>query len=236
MTAQDWNPDLYLKYGKERTQPSIDLASRIIHAAPRAIIDIGCGPGNSTQILAQRWPDAKITGVDNSRTMIEKARRDFPEQDWLLLDVGRDDIPGRYDIVYSNAAIQWIPGHAALLEKFHGILIDSGLLAVQVPLPLDMPVGQAIRRTAAGEPWLSKMGEMGEVYTIHSASFYYDRLSKLFSSVEMWQTDYMHCMPSHEAIIEMMRSTGLRPYLDRLAAEGDRQAFEAQMLAELRKD
>lgn len=118
MTKNDWNPDLHLKFDKERIQPTIDLLSRIEFDSPSKIIDIGCGPGNSTQILAQRWPKSQITGIDNSQAMIDKACHDFPDQEWKLLDDGSDKLQGKFDIVFSNAAIQWIPNHFELLQKF----------------------------------------------------------------------------------------------------------------------
>ncbi|MHC1782992.1 MAG: methyltransferase domain-containing protein [Anaerolineaceae bacterium] len=134
MSNKDWNPDLYLRFEKERTQPSIDLVSRINFDAPGKIIDIGCGPGNSTQILVQKWPDALVTGVDNSPAMIEKAKKDYPNQNWMLLDAGKDEIKEKFDIIFSNATIQWIPNHQELFARFFCALNDNGLIAIQIPL------------------------------------------------------------------------------------------------------
>src|SRR6266542_994395 len=117
MNKHDWNPDLYLKFNKERIQPSIDLVSRIAINDPKSIIDIGCGPGNSTQILAERWPKARIVGVDNSPAMIEKAKKDYPHQEWCVLDAGKVLILETYDVVFSNATIQWIPDHERLMKR-----------------------------------------------------------------------------------------------------------------------
>jgi trans-aconitate 2-methyltransferase len=133
MNKKDWNPELYLKFDRERTQPSVDLVTRIDFDHPKKIIDIGCGPGNSTQILVQRWPYAEIIGVDNSPAMIERAKKDYPNQNWRMIDAGRDEIEGNYDIFFSNATIQWIPKHSELLKRFHNLLTDKGLIAIQVP-------------------------------------------------------------------------------------------------------
>jgi trans-aconitate 2-methyltransferase len=103
---KDWNPEQYLKFDKERIQPAIDLVSRIHIEHPHHIIDIGCGPGNNTQLLVQRWPQAKVTGVDKSPAMIEKARKDYPQQDWRLIDASKDVIDGQFDIIFSNSTIQ----------------------------------------------------------------------------------------------------------------------------------
>lgn len=146
MSKKDWNPDLYLKFNKERTQPSIDLVSRILVDNPSKIIDIGCGPGNSTQVLVQRWPHSKIFGVDNSPAMIEKAQNDYPNQNWEILDAGKDEFPDTYDIIFSNATIQWIPNHAELFRKLFHNLNEKGLIAIQTPLFWDMPLGKAIEK------------------------------------------------------------------------------------------
>jgi len=234
MITKDWNPDAYLTFDRERTQPSIDLVARIAFENPHAIIDVGCGPGNSTQILAQRWPESEITGIDNSPNMIERATRDFPNQNWILLDAGRDAISGAYDIVFSNAVIQWIPNHFELFEKFKTILSENGILAVQLPLLFDMPLGQSIARISHEDPW-AVTRDANDLFTIHTISDYYDFLSQLFSSVEIWTSDYIHVMDSAGAILEMIRSTGLRPYLDRLHNETEKRDFEQRVLADIKR-
>jgi trans-aconitate 2-methyltransferase len=236
MSYKDWNPDLYLKFNKERIQPTIDLVSRIDLDEPGKIVDIGCGPGNSTQILAQRWPNAAITGIDNSPAMIEKAKKDFPNQSWKLLDAGKDALDEQFDLVFSNAAIQWMPEHAQLFERFYGSLNKHGWLAVQLPLFWDMPLGQAIRRVAQNSRWSTAVAGVDELFTIHAYPYYYDLLSQRFSSIDMWETCYIHIMDSHASILEMIRTTGLKPYLDKLEDENDRKEFEALVLDEITKD
>ena len=236
MGKNDWNPDLYLKFNRERTQPSIDLVTRIKSDSPSRIIDIGCGPGNSTQILVQRWPDSMITGIDNSPAMIEKAKKDYPHQHWRLLDAEKDEIPGTYDIVFSNATIQWIPNHTELLEKLSDILNKNGLIAIQIPQFWDMPLGKAIEKIAKDNRWNSATKGVTELFTMHNYSFYYDQLSLRFNEIDIWETYYMHIMDSHFSILEMIRSTGLKPYLDMLDSEKDKQDFEAQVLTEIKRD
>jgi trans-aconitate 2-methyltransferase len=236
MSTTDWNPNLYLKFDKERTQPSIDLVSRINIDHPSRIIDIGCGPGNSTQVLVQRWPDSEIIGIDNSPAMIEKAKKDYPNQDWQLLDAGADEIAREFDIVFSNATIQWIPDHTKLFKKFHNMLSDNGTLAVQVPLFWDMPLGKSIATIAEYNRWNSKTKGVKELFTIHDSSFYYDILSELYYSIDIWVTDYIHILDSQISILEMIRSTGLRPFLDRLENDTDKYDFEALVLKEIKKD
>ena len=235
MQQTDWNPDLYLKFNKERTQPSIDLVSRIAHPNPQTIIDIGCGPGNSTQILVERWPHAQVAGADSSPAMIEKAKGDFPQQQWFHLDAGKDDLGSSYDIIFSNAVIQWIPDQPALFRKFHHALNDEGVIALQLPLFWDMPLGKAIKEVAKDERWSAVTQAATDLFTLHPYSFYYDQLSALFSSVEMWETHYMHVMDSHQAVITMMQSTGLKPYMERLSSEADKREFEERVLARIKE-
>ncbi|MBN2350672.1 MAG: methyltransferase domain-containing protein [Bacteroidales bacterium] len=236
MNKNDWNPELYLKFDKERIQPSIDLVSRIDFDKPEKIIDIGCGPGNSTQILVQRWPDSKITGVDNSPAMIEKAKHDFPNQEWRILDAGNDKIDEKFDILFSNATIQWIPNHADLLRRFYNLLSDKGLIAIQLPLFWDMPLGKSIVRIAENNRWSDQTKGVTELFTIHNSSFYYEQLSELYHLIEIWESNYFHILNSHMSILEMIRSTGLRPYLNKIKKNTDKIDFEAAVLQEIEKD
>ncbi len=233
---RDWNPELYLKFDKERTQPSIDLVSRIDFDKPEKIIDVGCGPGNSTQILVLRWPDSNVIGVDNSPAMIEKAKKDFPNQDWRILDAGKDVLDEKFDIVFSNATIQWIPNHSKLLKRFYNLLPDKGGVAVQIPMFWDMPLGKAISRIATHNRWGAVTKGATEEFTIHNYSFYYDILSELFQSIDIWESDYIHILDSQISILEMIKSTGLKPYLERLESDVDKKDFEDLVLMEIIKD
>lgn len=231
----DWNPNLYMQFSSERTQPSIDLVAKINSVEPKSIIDVGCGPGNSTQVLVKRWPEAKTTGLDSSSAMIEKAARDYPNQEWIVADALIYNPGTEYDIVFSNAAIQWIPNHENLLKKFYGMLSDTGLAAVQIPLFWDMPLGRIIYEAAKDSRWKERMEGVSDLFTIHDYSFYYDHLASLFISIDIWETHYFHIMDSHIAIIEMMRSTGLKPYLSKLDNDADRNQFEKKVLAGIEK-
>ena len=122
----EWNPEQYLQFKSERTQPVIDLVSRINIAHPRSIIDIGCGPGNSTQILVNRWPDSEVVGLDSSTTMIEKARQDYPAQKWIVDNAENIDPNRKYDLIFSNATLQWIHHHEILLPKLFDCVNPGG--------------------------------------------------------------------------------------------------------------
>lgn len=236
MDNKDWKPDLYLKFNRERTQPSIDLVSHINIKKPTKIIDVGCGPGNSTQILTQKWPESEVVGIDNSLAMIKRAETDYPSQRWKILDIGKDEVFETYDIVFSNAVIQWIPNHSELLKKFYRMLNKEGVLAIQIPLFWDMPLGKAISKIAINNHWSNLTKDVIELFTIHDYSYYFDELSDLYNSIEIWETNYMHIMDSHLAILEMIRSTGLKPFIDSLKSEEDKKDFEEQVLNEIKKD
>jgi trans-aconitate 2-methyltransferase len=232
--GKDWNPDLYLKFRNERTQPSIDLIRKIdISFQPKSILDIGCGPGNSSQALLQRWPNAKLTGVDNSENMIEKAKKSYPDNTWIVADVSKYTSSDKFDIVFSNAAIQWVPDHENLLKKFKLLLADKGLLAVQLPLFWDMPLGKSILKISQNERWGNLISEVSKIFTIYDYSFYYDQLSELFGSVEIWVTDYIHILDSQKSILEMIRSTALLPFYEKLRNDSDKSAFEDEIFQDI---
>lgn len=231
----DWNPNLYMQFRSERTQPSIDLITKINPADPKSIIDIGCGPGNSTQMLVNRWPKAQITGLDSSPAMIKNAKQNYPNQKWIVADALVYNSEIEYDIVFSNAVIQWIPNHEKLLKKFHGMLSFNGLVAVQIPLFWDMPLGKIINEAAQDKRWNEQMAGIADLFTIHDYSYYYNHLSNLYNSIDIWETHYFHIMDSHTTIIEMMRSTGLKPYLDKLNSDLEINQFEKQVLIGIEK-
>lgn len=232
--STQWDPDLYLRFGRERTQPSIDLVSRIELDMPRAILDVGCGPGNSTSILANRWTESELTGVDSSAQMTEKARRDYPHMKWIHADVR--DFPSEpvYDLVYSNAVLQWIPDHESLIPHLFGMVRRPGALAVQIPLAEVMPVRQNIR-TVAGRPrWRPLMSGISRL-VVETPGYYYDLLAAASVQVVIWQTAYFHEMKSHSAIITMLESTALRPYLERIENPSDRENFLTELTDEVKE-
>ena len=231
----DWDPQLYLKYKNERTQPSIDLVSRIEVNEPAAIIDVGCGPGNSTRIVSQRWPGSAITGLDSSPAMIEKAKSDYPDQDWILSDIRTYEFTAAYDVVFSNSAIQWVPDHENLIPALFGAVKKNGALAVQIPKFRDIPLGKLLGRIAATMKWEALTRGCGDLFTYHDHGFYYEILSRLTGRVDIWETSYIHVMDSRESILEWSRSTGMRPYLDRLENDEARKEFERDVLAEIKK-
>lgn len=232
----DWNPESYLKFKKERTRPSIDLAEKIEAVNPKKILDIGCGPGNSTAVLKQRFPEAEIIGIDNSPNMIEAAAKTYPDMEFRLIDASHElEKLGEntFDVVFSNACIQWLPNHAELLTEMMKLLKKGGVMAVQIPVNYDEPIHKIIRSISESGKWRDSLSGTRSIATL-SEEEYFDILSHISSDFSMWKTVYFHRMPSHESIIEWYRATGLKPYLSRLDDSG-RQELEAEILEELEK-
>lgn len=231
----DWNAEQYLKFEQERTLPSKDLIQRIALDAPQRIIDIGCGPGNSTAALYARFPRAWIMGIDNSPAMIETAAAQYPHLHFQLCDAacGFDGLGSAFDLVFSNACIQWVPDHPALLRNMMGLLRPGGVLAVQTPMNYAEPIHQIIGEVAGSARWKKYFDSPRIFYNLKPAA-YFDLLSEIASDFQMWTTTYYHRMPSHQSIMEWYRGTGLRPYLNALDRE-QRACFEAEIFREVQK-
>jgi trans-aconitate 2-methyltransferase len=211
----NWNPDQYLKFANERTQPSIDLAARINVDNPESIIDVGCGPGNSTQVLKRRWPVAKISGLDSSPEMIKKAREDFPDMEWIIADAPTFEFDRQYDIIFSNAAVQWMPNHETLLPKLLENVNRGGALAVQVPANDGSPLHQAVLAVSSSSKWSRFTSGAEKSINYKSVEYYYDILSRISSKFDIWETVYYHVLDSHVGLIEWYKGTGMRPFLCR---------------------
>jgi trans-aconitate 2-methyltransferase len=224
-----WNADQYLKFEVERTQPCRDLAARLPSDGVRSVVDLGCGPGNSTRILAERWPNARITGVDNSASMIDVARREQPEHRWVVSDITRwsSEEHDRFDIVFSNAALQWVPDHVEVYPSLFTRVASGGAFAVQIPSDINSPPHRMMREIAPPDLNVRE-------WHAHPAGFYYDLLAPLSIHIDMWETEYLHIMPNAEAIVEWYKGTGLRPFLESLPTESDREQFLAEYLKRIR--
>ena len=231
----DWNAEQYLKFADERGRPSLDLVARIAVSRPERIIDLGCGPGNSTAVLRRQWPQAEITGLDNSEDMIAAARESHPEGIWILADAATWTAEVPFDIVYSNAALQWLPDHESLFPHLFSWVAPGGALAVQIPAHFNSVLHKEIVEVAKNAEWLHLMDAPLNVMTKKPPSFYYNLLQPLAARLEIWETEYYHVMESPRAIIEWFRGTGLRPYLEALESEGQRQRFVDMLLERYRR-
>lgn len=225
-----WNPSQYLKFESERTQPARDLASRIVLDAPHRIVDLGCGTGTSTAVLCHRWPEAQVSGIDSSDEMIARCKQGQPDLTWYQQDITNWSPKENYDLIFSNAAFQWIRKLSLVLPKLMSCLPPRGVLAFQVPNNESSPYHQCILEVADSVRWKEKVGSVRSPLTYKPSSFYYDLLSPLSSKLEIWETKYYQTMEDHQAIVEWVSGTGLRPYLQALPTDQDQDAFKADLL------
>jgi trans-aconitate 2-methyltransferase len=232
-----WNPAQYLTFSEWRTRPSQDLALRVAVPAPRRIVDLGCGPGNSTAVCRERWPNASILGLDSSAEMIETARQAYPSQDWRVADIGKwvQQAPPneRFDVIFSSAALQWVPDHNNVFPRLIERLNPGGVLAVQMPAYEAIP-NRIMRELAASESWRWWFPEgRANEWRSHTLEFYYAALARSLAYLDLWATDYFQVMPSLSAIVEWYKSTGLRPFLDNIPEADERERFLTEYKARL---
>lgn len=232
-----WDPSLYLKYANERARPAADLIARIRLESPKNIVDLGCGPGNSTEQLKQRWPNANITGVDSSPEMLAKAKAGHPDWRWVLCDIESWHPEQPADLIFSNAAFHWIPGHGTLFRGMMNHVAGGGVLAAQMPNNFQSAAHTVIKEVALkGDPrWKNVMESAVGALDVQPPAFYYDVLRKHASQLDIWETEYQHIMDGPRAILDWIRSTAMRPYLDRLPDAEQRRLFEAMCLEGLQE-
>ncbi|HJT86600.1 MAG TPA: methyltransferase domain-containing protein [Bryobacteraceae bacterium] len=225
-----WDATQYLKFSGERTQPVHDLVHRIDLAAPRRILDAGCGPGNSTAVLRSRWPDAAVVGLDHSPEMLAQARRNDPGGEWNLGDAASWRAGRPFDLVFSNAMLQWVPDHERVCRHLLEQAAPGGALAVQVPAHYDSPLHREIQQVSADPAWNERMEAARGAITNHSPAWYYDLFEPLAARIDIWETTYCHILEGPDAILEWFRGTGLRPYLAALSSPEERLRFEEMLL------
>jgi trans-aconitate 2-methyltransferase len=223
-----WSARQYTSFEAERTRPVRDLVSAIPNAEVRRAVDLGCGPGNSTEILAARFPAADVSGLDSSPDMIEAARKRLPDIAFDVADI-RNWLPkAPLDLILANAVLQWVPDHETLLPALVAKLGPGGALAVQVPDNLDEPSHRLMREVAGNGPWAAKLKDAAAARTErHPAGWYFQLLRAHASHVDVWRTTYFHPLAGARAIVEWLKGTGLRPFLDPLG-QSEREAFLAR--------
>jgi trans-aconitate 2-methyltransferase len=210
-----WDPKIYLDFEDERTRPAVELLARVPHKAPERVIDLGCGPGNSTALLARRWPKAKLEGLDSSEPMLDQARRSGIGAQWIVGDIPNWAPQKRYDVIFSNACFQWISGHDVLLPRLMSYVEKGGALAFQVPGNLFEASHAAMREIAAKYLPAEKLAEVRDV-VLESPERYYEILEPHASQLDIWETTYIHVLSGEDAVFRWVSGTGLRPFLDAL--------------------
>jgi trans-aconitate 2-methyltransferase len=226
----EWDSELYLRYEQERTQPSLDLAFRIPLEAPREIIDLGCGPGNSTRVLLDRWPNAHLIGLDSSPAMLARAGQSSADIKWQVGDIETWSELNRFDLIFANASLHWVTDHETLMPRLINALKPAGILAFQMPALYNQPAAQAVNDLSNSPIW--QPYRLRERYTlhVHKPNAYYDWLAPISSRVQIWETVYFHELENHHRMIEFYSSTGLKPYLEGLPSEELQEQFKAEVL------
>ncbi|KAL2808075.1 S-adenosyl-L-methionine-dependent methyltransferase [Aspergillus granulosus] len=235
MATNDWSAQQYLKFEAERTRPSRDLLAQIPLKSPKRVVDLGCGPGNSTAVLLSQYPDAQLTGIDSSPDMIRKASATLPNIKFTVEDLNTYAPQEPVDIFFSNAVFQWIPRSKRLevVKRLMQSQPSGGVFAFQVPDNLAEPSHVAMQETAADGPWAETLSTVGRD-TFQSPQEIYDELKPLCSDVNIWHTHYYHSLEDHEAVVEWVKSTGLRPYIGPLSPV-DSNSFLKSYLGRLEK-
>ncbi len=225
-----WSAQQYLKFETERTRPARDLLAQVPLERVTTGYDLGCGPGNSTELLADRYGVNVITGVDSDADMLEKARLRMPNTAFQKADLATWRPKQKADLFYANAVFQWLPDHLDILVSLMDHLKPGGVLAVQMPDNMGEPTHVSMQETAAAGPWKAAFeGNSKRRPPLPSPLTYFERLSPKSASVDVWHTIYNHPMRNAEAIVEWVKGTGVRPYLE-AAGEENRAAFLADYL------
>jgi trans-aconitate 2-methyltransferase len=222
----DWDAAQYRRFEDDRTRPARELLARVPLEKAKLAFDLGCGPGNSTELIAERFPTAEVIGIDSSPAMLEDARKRLPgtrfERGDLASWAPQGEAP---DLLFANAVFQWVPDHQAVLKRLMGTLAEGGVLAVQMPDNLDEPSHALMRETAKAGPFADRLEKAAAARgQLPEPGSYYDLLKPLSRSVDIWHCIYHHVLDGPQAIVEWVKSTGLRPFLDALGPD-ERPAF-----------
>ncbi|MEQ8246517.1 MAG: methyltransferase domain-containing protein [Alphaproteobacteria bacterium] len=222
-----WDPNLYLVYERYRRQPAVDLLARIDLDRPASVYDLGCGPGNVTALLKQRWPEAEITGVDNSPDMLARARAHYPAIRWTQENI-TTFTTANADLIFSNAAFNWVPDHGKLVAGLAKSLATGGVLAVQMPRNYAQPSHAEIVACVESLPARHALRPLIAFAHVQPPAFYHDILTPLVEEMEMWETNYIHVLHGDDPVLEWVMGTALRPVVE--ALEGiEKESFVEDM-------
>ena len=228
-----WNPEQYLKFAEPRLRPAVDLLTRIDAANPGRVFDLGCGAGNVTRLLKARWPDAQMTGVDASAEMLARAAKSVAEVNWVQQSLANWQPEHAADVIYSNAALHWLPDHRALFAKLVNQLAPGGVLAVQMPRNFGAPSHTMIAETVLAGPWRATLEPLLRAAPVAAPDTYYDMLSGLVKNLDIWESEYLQVVEGVDPVKEWTKGTWLKQFLDALDAR-ESAAFEADYATRVR--
>lgn len=229
-----WDPAQYLSFADHRIRPALELLARVRQEAPAQVADLGCGPGNVTHTLRQRWPQAEIVGVDNSREMLAKARTVDTTIRWQEADLNDWAPEGPQDVIYANAALHWLPDHPALFVRLMEMLTPGGTLAVQMPRNFLEPSHAAVADAVRAGPWEATLTPVLRPVPVSDPQVYYDILAPVSGSVDIWETRYLQVFQGENPVADFTKGSWLKPFLDALE-EPQRSDFEADYRARIQQ-
>jgi trans-aconitate 2-methyltransferase len=233
ITSSTWDPAQYLKFSNERVRPALDLLAQVPVQIARHVVDLGCGTGNMTGILKQRFPDADVLGVDGAETMLAKARTANPECRFEQGDFATWTPASPPDLIFSNAALHWVTNHETLFPRLLSLLAPNGVLAVQMPSMHDAPLRALQNEVARQGPWSRYLDDAGYARGLLAVEEYYDVIRPRVASLDIWHTTYLHVLTGDDAVTEWAAGSSLRPFLDKLPpdqAKAFRAAYSAALL------
>jgi trans-aconitate 2-methyltransferase len=220
-----WDPNQYAKFTDLRLRPALDLINRVPLDAPARIVDLGCGTGNVTARLAERWSGATVIGVDSSQEMLKVAREKYRAIAWQEADLSNWEAERPVELVYSNAALHWIGEHAQLFPRLIEQVLPGGVLAVQMPRNFAAPSHAICAELASSARWRSKLGQLVKPAPVAEPGVYYDLLRPRTSALEIWETEYVQPLEGERPVLEWIKGSWLRPFLGQLSAD-EALAFE----------
>jgi trans-aconitate 2-methyltransferase len=212
--VEDWSAKQYLKFEDERTRPPRDLLAQVPLNYPKRVVDLGCGPGNSTELLIERFPNAEVIGVDSSPDMLRQARERLPRCTFVEGDLLTWMPDQGTDLLFGNAVFQWVPDHPKVLARLLQSLSPGSVLAVQMPDNTNEPALMLMEKVAASGPWTAAIATASAARKdLPLPEDYYDLLRPLCSNIDIWHTHYYHIIENHAGVVEWFRGSGLRPFL-----------------------
>lgn len=247
-----WSPTQYLKFAAPRLRPALDLFAQVQLEAPALVCDLGCGTGQLTRLMSERWPAARVVGVDGSAEMLARAAAETPTGriEWQRADLAGWSPPpspqgdgkgapqraaeAAPQLIYSNAALHWLPDHATLLPRLLETLAPGGVLAVQMPRNFEAPSHTAIADTVRSGPWRERLAPMLQPSPVAAPAWYFDLLAPRASALDVWETEYLQVLTGTDPVKEWTKGTWLAPFLAALADDGERARFEADYAERVR--
>ncbi|MFC3677797.1 methyltransferase domain-containing protein [Ferrovibrio xuzhouensis] len=229
-----WDPTQYLKFAGERLRPAIDLLGRVPLADPATVVDLGCGAGNLSPLILQRWPGATLTGVDSSPAMLAKARAGYPQAEFIEADIATwrppEEMGGPVDLLYTNAALHWLDHHETLIPGLLDSVTPGGWLAIQMPCNFAAPSHTCIVDAIEQGPWRAKLEPYLRRRPVAEPGVYWRLLQDRTAALDIWETEYLQVLSGDNPVAEYTKGTWLKQFLDRLDG-AERDAFEADYRA-----